>query len=605
MLGGLLVPALALSAPAAAPCPQGGEQHAPVGLTIVVVDVGQGDGIVLRAPNGVVHVVDAGPDGLGTAAMVPTIDSLQPTSYGFAFLSHYHDDHQGGMDEVLQRPFQFAYDRGDVRRTNTSQATQNYLNAAGTRRRTIGLGQTYALGGGATIRCIAMNGYVVGGGGFDPVGTAQEENSRSLALRLDYGNFSMWFGGDLTGGGNSTADIEGPASLACGDVDVYKVDHHGSNTSTSLELISRLDPEVAVVSAGIGNAYGHPTTTTVNRLVQAAAMRTLLATTRGSSNLIGFAALGRIRIDTDGQRYRTTAQNGDYLDFLVDELTGPPLTAGPIRITEIQRTSSRVPDTSGEYFEIQTLGARPLGLKGMRISNNGATVTIASNLALVPGRPLTFQRDGNTARNGGLPLGATFPFSSIALGDVSDTITLRDGSAAILDQVAYTAGFPGGPGIAAERRDLLGPGVGANFAAAPTAYGTGDRGSPGQRNANDTTNYPTLIDAESVPGSVVLRGAALGAGGDFSILAVSYGANVGFPFLGVQVPIDFDPLLQLFLAVPGSASVLPGAGYRSMSVPMPVPSPLLGMSGQACHLLLDVNTFTVPGVSAPFSFVFQ
>src|SRR5262245_21445744 len=85
----------------AAGLPQGSEADRPTGLTVVVVDVVQGDGIVVRAPDGKVHVIDAGPDGQGVAAVLPTITSLQPASYGFTFLSHFHSDHEGGLDEVL------------------------------------------------------------------------------------------------------------------------------------------------------------------------------------------------------------------------------------------------------------------------------------------------------------------------------------------------------------------------------------------------------------------------------------------------------------------------------------------------------------------------
>ncbi|MEO6594078.1 MAG: MBL fold metallo-hydrolase, partial [Planctomycetota bacterium] len=107
--------------------PQGSQADAPVGLTVVVVAVGQGDGIVLRAPNGTIHVVDAGPDGQGVATMLPAIAALSPTGYGFTFLSHFHEDHQGGLDEVLNSlPFQFAYDRGDVNRPSNT-GTNNYV----------------------------------------------------------------------------------------------------------------------------------------------------------------------------------------------------------------------------------------------------------------------------------------------------------------------------------------------------------------------------------------------------------------------------------------------------------------------------------------------
>lgn len=582
--------------------PPQGEQDRPTGLTVMMVQVGQGDGLVVRTPGGAVTVVDAGPDGQGVAAMLPAIDSLQPTAYGHAFLSHFHDDHQGGMDEVLQRPFVLAYDRGDVRRTNTSPATTDYLAAAGSRRRTIALGQTYGLGDDVTVRCVCVNGQVAGGGGLDPTGATQEENARSIALRLDYGSFSMWIGGDLTGGGNSTPDVEGPASTSCGNVDVYKVNHHGSNTSTSLNLISRLDPELAIVSAGVANPYGHPTTTTVNRLVQAAAMRTLLCTTRGSSNLVGFAALGNIRIDTDGWRYRVTAQNGDFLDFYVDEMQPTPLTAGALRISEIQRQPGVVPDTNGEYFEVQALGPRPLALKGLRLRDDAATITLASNLMLLPGRPLVFAVDSNQQRNGGLPLGVGLPYQSIALGDATDSLAVLQGTS-VIDQVVYGTGFPGGAGVAAERRDLQASATIANFAAAAATYGAGDRGSPGARNAADSTSHPVLVDVAATPGELLLRGTALALGSQWSALGVAYGSSPGFPFLGVQIPLNYDPLLQLFLAHPGVVAPLPAGGFRSLAIAMPQPNPLRGVRVFAAHVVLDLGNLTVAGLSAALPLV--
>lgn len=590
---------LALALSLAALLPQG-EQDRPTGLTVIMVNVGQGDGIVLRAPDGTIHVVDAGPDGEGTAAMLPAIVGLQPTGYGFTFLTHFHDDHQGGMDEVLQRPFLLAYDRGDVRRTNTSSSTTNYLNAAGVRRRSITVGSVYQLGGGASVRCIAANGDVWGGAHVDTTTSAQEENSRSMVLRLDYKDFSMWLGGDLTGGASSTSDVEGPAGLACGDVDVYKVDHHGSNTSTSTNLVSRIDPELAIVSAGVGNSYGHPTGTVTNRLNQAAAARALLCTTSGAASIIGFAACGNIRIDTDGERYRVTAQNGDCLDFYVDEIASAN-AQGALRIGEVQRNPNRVPDTNGEYLEVTNTGPRPIGLKGMRLSSNSSTITIQSNLMLVPGRPVLFEVDAVASRNGGLPFGLPLPWQTLSLGDTGDSISLQQGASTV-DQLTYGTSLPGGVGIAAERRDLLGGTTASNFAPAVTPYGQGDLGSPGRRNDADSTVYPVQVDVATAPDAIVLRGSALGAGGKFSVLALSFTASSGFPLWNGHVPLDFDWLLQGSLGFSGALAVLPAEGYRSLRLSVPNPSPLHGLTLHAAHVVFDLNTLTLTGVSPAIAF---
>jgi len=585
----------------AAPSQQG-EQDRPVGLSVVVVDVGQGDSLVVRSPDGLIHAFDGGPDGAGAMSTLPAIDSMQPLGYGFALLSHFHTDHHGGLDEVLQRPFQLVYDRGDVRRPS-NQATQSYLNAAGSRRRTIIPGQVLDLGAGVTLRCVAVNGQVDGGGGLNPTGATQEENARSVAVRLDYGDFSMWIGGDLTGGGNGTPDVESPASLSCGDVDVYKVNHHGSNTSTSNNLVNRLQPELAIVSAGVGNPYGHPTTGTTNRLAQAAALRTMLCTTRGSSNLIGFAAVGNLRIDTDGRRYRATAQNGDFLDFYVDEVAPALLAPGDVKITELHRNPGVVPDSNGEYIEVQATGSRPLALSGMQLSDNGSTVILSSNLMLLPGRPLLFQIDGNKSRNGGQPLGVPLPFSSIALANTADTVALGQ-SGTVVDQVAYGSGFVGGSGVAAERRDLYGSGAQANFGAAPQTFGAGDRGSPGQRNALDISAHPVSIDVEVSPTELILRATALSHPGKISAIGVAYGTSPGMSLFGAVIPLNFDSLLQTFLAFPGMLGPMPAGGYRSLHVPLPQSNPLQGVSVFAAHAILDAQLLVVSGVSSPFSFVF-
>ena len=583
--------------------PQGGEADPPVGLTVVMVDVGQGDGIVLRAPDGTIHCVDGGPPGTGTTAILPVINALAPVGYGFTFLSHFHDDHQGGLDQLLlARPFQLAYDRGDLRRLNPSAEENQYIAAAGARRRTVAVGATYQLGGGAVIRCIAVDGHVEGGAFVDPIASSQEENSRSIALRLSYGQFSMWLGGDLTGGASMTADVESAASLACGDVDVYKLNHHGSNTSTNQNLVTRLDPELAVVSCGAGNSYGHPSTTIVNRLNQAAAARALLSTTTGSANTIGFGVAGNLRIDTDGTRYRATAENGDFLDFWCDEVVGPALTAGSVRISEVHRNPNAVPDTNGEYVEVVNVGSRPVSLIGLQIADNSSSVTIASNLVLLPGRPVVVQTDGAGSRNGGQPLGLALPFNTLALADTNDNVTLTRNSVTI-DSLAYTSSDPGGPGVAAERRDLLGAHSPANYAAATAVFGLGDRGTPGARNTIDTTPHPVQIAVAADPAGFTLHGSALSHGGKWSAFGIAYGSTPGFPFLNATVPLNLDPLLQLFLGTPGAIGPLPAEGYRSLRLALPAPHALSGLPLFAAHVVLDLNTFTIPGLSAALPFV--
>ena len=80
ILSAMLVTLLSLLALPA--LPQGGEADPPVGLTIVVADVGQGDGVVIRSPDGLVHCYDAGKNGQGAATILPLIQTLQPAGDG-------------------------------------------------------------------------------------------------------------------------------------------------------------------------------------------------------------------------------------------------------------------------------------------------------------------------------------------------------------------------------------------------------------------------------------------------------------------------------------------------------------------------------------------
>ncbi|MEZ5965684.1 MAG: lamin tail domain-containing protein [Planctomycetota bacterium] len=605
MLRSLLL--VSLLAPSSAQRPAGDESD-PEGLTIVIVDVGQGSGMVIHTPDGTVHLIDAGNDGQGTSILVPLLRSFQPASYGYTFLTHYHLDHAGGLDEVLTNstvPFQLCYDRGDTAASGTAYTT--YRSAAGSRRRVPSLGQVIQLGGGATLRVLAHNGSVVGGTNVPVAGQNQEENARSLAMRLDYGDFSMWVAGDLTGGGSSTPDVEGPAALACGDVDVYVCDHHGSVTGTSANLWARLSPDVAFASNGGDNSYGHPHWETMDMVNAASRCVPLINTTVGARKYGYGVSRGNVVIKTDGRRYRVSTPALGALDFFVDEDNGHAPAPGDLVISELHRDPNAVIDSSGEYVELTNVGGAPVSMRGLRLSTASGVVTFGANLALYPGRPLVFAADGDDSRNGGLPIGVTLPNTRPSrfawLGDGTDTVVLRNGASA-LDSVSYTAGFPGGPGVAAERRDLLAPGTAANFVGAFLTYGNGDRGSPGRRNLGDLTQAPGRMVVESGLGSVTLRASAISDGGSFSIVGLAFG-NTGFPFLGGHIPLDLDQLFLTTTNLPGFVALLPSEGYRSVTLALPNPNPLAGLRAYAAHIAMNLAAPSLRAVSTAAPFVFQ
>jgi hypothetical protein len=152
-------------------------------------------------------------------------------------------------------------------------------------RHTPAVGDVITLGGDAKIRIVAVNGNGVlekeaksKKSPFEGGGTPNE-NDYSIAFVLSCGNWEMYSGGDLSGtdyrahtGGARTkrhdvySDIETTIKEKVGNVEVLRVDHHGSNHSTNDAFVQALRPEVSLISCGVGNTYKHPAKEVVARL---------------------------------------------------------------------------------------------------------------------------------------------------------------------------------------------------------------------------------------------------------------------------------------------------------------------------------------------------
>jgi beta-lactamase superfamily II metal-dependent hydrolase len=235
-------------------------------LEIHCLDVGQGDCTLIISPSGGTLLFDAGDNGKGTSTVLPHLQSLGITALDYIACSHYHADHIGGIDEVvnslgIDSVRVAALDRGW---SYTTLTYQSYATAVASKRTTIYDGQVLDLGGGATVTCYAVNGNGLLSPPFD-----DEENDYSVALVVEYAAFRFFVAGDLSGVNSSYYhDIETSVSAEVGDVDVYQVDHHGSSGNTNSNLVASLSPEVSVISCG-SNSYGHPTQTVIDRLVAA------------------------------------------------------------------------------------------------------------------------------------------------------------------------------------------------------------------------------------------------------------------------------------------------------------------------------------------------
>ena len=229
-------------------------------LQIHHIDVSQGDGILIISPQGQLAMVD---DGTYTncSLFVNYIKGLGITSFDYNFASHHHADHIGCLDDLIAAGVVLniaGYDRGY---SYSSQSYTDYVNALGSKRQTMAKNQTITLDAGSanpvSVKCVDLN-----GAGVYPVG-GSDENSKSMVLKITYGNFDEVMGGDLTGG--SSNDVETTVGPEVGDVEVYKVHHHGSSTSSNDNWLNAITPEVGVICVG-SNSYGHPTSSALTRL---------------------------------------------------------------------------------------------------------------------------------------------------------------------------------------------------------------------------------------------------------------------------------------------------------------------------------------------------
>jgi beta-lactamase superfamily II metal-dependent hydrolase len=226
-------------------------------LQIVHIFVGQGDGAVIMSPLGQVVFIDDGTNASSncTNKMIPAVNALGITHADYHFASHYHSDH---IDCFSRVDAIVHFDQGWDRGASYTGSFPAYNTALGGRRHTMTKGQVWTLDSlsahPVTIKCIDYN------------NVSSDENSKSVVLRVDYGNFSESFGGDLQGtSAGSGEDYESAYSLELDTVMVYKVHHHGSKHSSYPNWLARTAPKAAVISVG-ANTYPHPTQSALTRL---------------------------------------------------------------------------------------------------------------------------------------------------------------------------------------------------------------------------------------------------------------------------------------------------------------------------------------------------
>lgn len=292
---------------------------------IAVLDVGQGDATLITGDNGKRVLIDAG--GLSDLVFRNKLQGQLITSIDTIIATHYDRDHIGNLDEAIKsfNPT-VIYDRGGTNDTETFTA---YVTAAGAKRQTIQPGQVIDLDGRTRLTCLVVDG-MLSSGTTVPV---EDENDRSVGILVEYGEFDFFVSGDLGGGGLGSADVESQVAPLIGDVEVLKINHHGSDTSSNQTFLDTLMPELAVISVGGTNPYGHPTQEVLDRIASIESVEAILQTSEGNAgtNELVRNANGDIRLtvrESGGiQSLRATSSTNGFQPI---EIAFAEIDAGPM-----------------------------------------------------------------------------------------------------------------------------------------------------------------------------------------------------------------------------------------------------------------------------------
>lgn len=216
------------------------------GLYIYYFDVGQGDCSLIISDNKTL-LIDAGNNEDG-ALIVKYLKDLGIKKINTLVGTHPHEDHIGGLDEIID-----SFEIGTIympKVANNTQTFEDVLDSISAKNLTIttpNIGDEFSVGQANAEILFVDNNY-----------TGKSFNDCSIVLNLNYDDQNFLFMGD------AEKNIE--EKLSPDKVSVLKVGHHGSSTSSSIEFLEKIKPDVSIISCAETNDYGHPHKETIDSL---------------------------------------------------------------------------------------------------------------------------------------------------------------------------------------------------------------------------------------------------------------------------------------------------------------------------------------------------
>ena len=275
-------------------------------LHLIALDVGQGDAILVMTPSGSTMLIDGGPD---PDLLLRRLGERLPWWHrriDILILTHPHQDHVAGLVAALEQ-----YEVGLILDTGRDYANPTYPRFLALARSEPGgrliqarTGQRLHLDAKTTLTLL----YPTPDDVAAPLPESDINNASVVAL-LRFGGFTALLTGDAH---IPVEDMLADRGLLT-RIDVLKVGHHGSHSSTGPLLLAATDPRVAIISCGIGNAFGHPHQVTLDHLLAVPGLRLHRTDLEGS-----------IEVTTDGLSYQVRTRLGTDR---VRSVVAAPITA--------------------------------------------------------------------------------------------------------------------------------------------------------------------------------------------------------------------------------------------------------------------------------------
>ena len=252
-------------------------------LSVSILDVGQGDAILISSPSGQKILVDGGPSPEQVCLELGEMLPFWERTIDLVVLTHAHDDHVTGLVEVLRRyqVEQVLYPQGIDYNSDAYSEWLGVIAEKGIERTRAQAGQVVDLGGGAILKVLHPP--------LDLIeGTESDIDNNGVIIRLEMGEVSFLLTSDLYADGELYLIDQGLTLRST----VLKVGHHGSSTSTCPEFTAAVSPQVAVISVGADNPFGHPSDEVMDRLTERL----------GEDRIYLTSESGTITFTTDGER---------------------------------------------------------------------------------------------------------------------------------------------------------------------------------------------------------------------------------------------------------------------------------------------------------------